>query len=92
MDYSATSENPELWYFSDTPNRGSGIRYDGIWKSYKTGKTKPVIWAKDIFRFANDILKDFSVGEREVEINPIYRNLGWDDYWENMEWWVDTKS
>jgi hypothetical protein len=93
MDYSSNSaDGPQLWYFSDTPNRGSGIRYDGIWKSHKTGKTKSVIWAKDIFRFANDILKDFSVGEREVEINPIYRNLGWDDYWENMEWWSDTKS
>lgn len=90
MDYSLNENHePQLWYFSETPNRGSGIRFIGNWQSYKSGKTKPVIWAKDLFRFANDILKDFSIGEREVEINEAYRKLGWDNYWENEEWWAE---
>jgi hypothetical protein len=91
MDFATYDKAPlELWYYSETPNRGSGIRYDGQWTSYKTGKTKPLIWAKDIFRFANDILEDFAMGERDVEINAKYRKLGWDNYWANEEWWMDS--
>lgn len=93
MDFGAYDKAPiELWYFSETPNKGSGIRYDGTWTSYKTGKSKPVIWSKDLFRFANDILKDFSIGERDVEINEKYRKLGWDNFWENDEWWAESKK
>jgi hypothetical protein len=91
MDFATYDKAPvELWYFSETPNQGSGIRYDGTWTSYKTNKSKPIIWAKDLFRFANDILEDFAMGERDVEINAKYRNLGWDNYWANEEWWNDS--
>lgn len=93
MDFGAYDKAPiELWYFSETPNKGSGIRYDGTWTSYKTGKSKPVIWSKDLFRFANDILEEFSIGERDVEINEKYRKLGWDNFWENEEWWAQSKK
>jgi hypothetical protein len=93
MDFGAYDKAPiELWYFSETPNKGSGIRYDGTWTSYKTGKSKPVIWSKDLFRFANDILEEFSIGERDVEINEKYRKLGWDNFWENDEWWAESKK
>jgi len=93
MDFGSYDKAPiELWYFSETPNQGSGIRYDGIWTSYKTGKSKPVIWSKDLFRFANDILEEFSIGERDVEINEKYRKLGWDNFWENEEWWAESKK
>ena len=93
MDFGAYDKAPiELWYFSETPNQGSGIRYDGTWTSYKTGKSKPVIWSKDLFRFANDILEEFSIGERDVEINEKYRKLGWDNFWENEEWWAESKK
>lgn len=82
----------ELWYFSpETPAKGSGLKYEGTWTSYKKDKTKPVVWASDFFQFANTILKDFSIGERDVEINQAYRHLGWDNFWENEEWWVDAK-
>jgi len=48
-----------------------------------------VLASQDLFIFANDILEDFSFGEREIEINKKYRALGWDNYWENEEWWND---
>jgi len=73
-----TKRRSNIWFFSTTPNRGGGIRYDGTWTSYETGESKPVIWSKDLFRFANDILEEFSIGERDVEINEKYRSLGWD--------------
>jgi len=83
----------DLWYYSqNAPAQGSGFKFDGNWRNYKTNQTKPVVWAKDLFIFANDILTDFSIGERDVEINKKYRHLGWDNYWENDEWWHDTPT
>ncbi len=86
-------ENPmSLWFFSDdSPAQGSGYRFDGTWASYvKKDMVRPVIWARDIFRFGNDILKDFSYGERDIEINPKYRELGWDNFWDAEEWWNES--
>lgn len=78
----------ELWYFStNAPAQASGFKFEGSWTNYKHTMTKPVVWAKDLFAFANNILTDFAIGEREVEINKKYRHLGWDNYWENDEWW-----
>lgn len=79
----------ELWFFSPgTPSEGSGYRFDGTWTSYRNPQlNKPVIWSRDLFRFANDILEEFSYGERDIEINPKYRHLGWDTFWDGNEWW-----
>ncbi|MFN8345041.1 MAG: hypothetical protein U0X91_08555 [Spirosomataceae bacterium] len=83
----------ELWYFSpNAPAQAGGFKFDGTWTNYKKTLTKPVVWAKDLFMFANNILTDFSIGEREVEINKKYRHLGWDNYWENEEWWHDNSA
>jgi hypothetical protein len=90
------TEKPELWFYSAgmyaTDGRGTpGYRLDGTWTSFKNpNMVKPVIWARDLFSFANDILKDFAMGERDVEISPQYRDLGWADFWENEEWWNET--
>jgi hypothetical protein len=82
----------QLWFYSpESKAQGGGFKFDGNWTSYKTGSQKHIVWAKDIFNFADSILEEFSIGEREVEINPKYRHLGWDKYWENDEWWSDAK-
>ncbi len=94
-DFSTTTDRGlELWFFSDgTPAQGSGYRFDGNWTSYKNAaQTKPVIWSRDLFRFANNILEEFSYGEREIEINPKYRQYGWDNFWEGDEWWSETPN
>lgn len=94
MDFATKVDGTsELWFFSpESSALGSGIKYDGAWTSYKKDMTKPVVWATDFFQFANTILKDFSIGEREVEISKEYRHLGWDNFWDNDEWWVDAKE
>jgi hypothetical protein len=94
MDFLVRDDNSlDLWYFSpQTQSKASGFRFMGEWQSYKTKAVKPVIWAKDLFIFANEIIKDFSIGDRDIEINPKYRHLGWDNYWEMDEWWLDAKS
>ncbi len=88
----ANTATKDLWFFSDdAPASGSGYRFDGTWASYvKKDMVKPVIWSRDLFRFANGVLKDFSYGERDIEINPAYRALGWDNYWDAEEWWTDN--
>ncbi len=81
----------QAWYYSyQTPTKGAGYVFEGNWSSY-TQKiaAKPVFFARDFFMVANDILAEFSYGEREVEINPKYRHLGWDNFWEGEEWWTE---
>jgi hypothetical protein len=82
------------WYYSENlPSHGAGLRYDGKWTNYSDpNDAKNVVWASDFFRFANEILKDFSYGEREVEINEKYRNLGWQTLWDGEEWWQDAEK
>jgi hypothetical protein len=94
MDFShAASGIQDVWYFSpDTPASGGGFISAGVWNLYGDPKTKPYVFGKDFFMFANDILKDFSYGERDVEINQKYLHLGWDQWWENGEWWADGKK
>jgi hypothetical protein len=86
------SELNGFWFYSENlPSKGAGCRFDGIWTSKSGDKTTPFIWAEDIFRFGNEILADFSYGEREVIINKKYRSLGWDEYLYNEEeWWNET--
>lgn len=93
MDFLVRNDNSiDLWYFSpQTQSKASGFRFIGEWQSYQIKAVKPVIWAKDLFSFANEIIKNFSIGERDIEINPKYRHLGWDNYWEMDEWWHDAK-
>lgn len=93
MDIGVSQDRePSLWFFSKgTPANGCGYRFDGTWTSFtKPDLKRSVIWSRDLFSFANDILSEFSYGERDVEINPKYRNLGWDTFWEGEEWWHGT--
>jgi hypothetical protein len=95
LDFSVNDKGEaESWYFStDTPTKAAGYVFDGNWGSYKNKTTtKPVLFARDLFAIANDILTDFSYGEREVEINKKYRHLGWDNFWDGKEWWVETPA
>lgn len=70
--------------------RGAGFLFDGNWTSYKNNTVKPLLMAHDVFMFGNDILTHFSYGEREIEIDPKYKALGWDNYWENDEWYNES--
>lgn len=65
---------------------------EGTWTSYVTGQEKPLVCVSDIFSFGGSVLKNFDVGERGPEINPKYARLGWNEVWENDEWWVEADS
>ena len=76
-----------------TFSRHSGLKYEGTWTSARTHRVCSVVWVEDIFSYSyeQNVLTDFNVGERGPEINPKYARLGWNDYWENKEWWADSK-
>ncbi len=91
MDFNVDGEGGlSLDYFLKTPTRHGGFVFEGEWRSYQTGNPKPVLWADSFFAVANNVLKDFDLGEREVDINPKYRHLGWDTFWTDEEWWNEA--
>jgi hypothetical protein len=91
MDLSVSREGDlSFEYFLKTPTRFAGFLFEGEWRSYQTGNTKPVLWADNFFAVAQGVLKNFNIGERDVEINPAYRHLGWDTYWSDEEWWNEA--
>ncbi len=62
-----------------------GTRYN-----VTTRQTKKFVVADNVFTAAPDALKDFGIGDRGGEINPKYAHLGWNEKWENDEWWADS--
>ncbi len=91
MDFTIDQEGDLSFdYFFNTPTRHGGFLFEGEWRSYQTGKTKPVLWADNFFAVAQGVLENFNIGERDVEINPKYRHLGWDTYWSDEEWWNEA--
>ena len=74
----------------NTPARGQGLLLKGKWTSNRTKRQKELLLARDVFQIAPDVLEHFDISERGSEINPKYARLGWDDYWENREWWADS--
>jgi hypothetical protein len=91
MDFNVDQQGDlSLDYFLNTPARHGGFLFEGQWRSYQTGKTKPVLWTDNFFAVAGGVLKDFNIGERDVEINPQYRHLGWDTFWSDEEWWNEA--
>lgn len=76
------------------PSKGGNITYAGTWTDNKTHRTQPVVWVEDIIGYGNQhkMLADFGFVERHPYFNPKYARLGWNNYWSNEEWWVDSKQ
>ncbi|MCA8829919.1 hypothetical protein LF252_04710 [Hymenobacter sp. BT728] len=72
--------------------RGADLLFDGSWTANRSGQKKPFLLVENVAGFAEHVLKEFEVGERDVVINPKYAKLGWDTYWENDEWWIGSAS
>ncbi|WP_046246785.1 hypothetical protein [Hymenobacter terrenus] len=72
------------------PARGCGLLLRGSRLNKTTKQVKKFVVATDVFAAAPDIYKDFAVGDRGGEINPKYAKLGWNEAWENEEWWADS--
>lgn len=72
------------------PTRGGQLIVRGNRRNVSTGEIKSFLVSPDLSAIASDIFKDFMLDERMGEINPKYAKLGWNEYWRNEEWWVDS--
>ena len=72
------------------PTRGSGLLLKGNRRNISTGQIKSFTVAPSVATVAPDVFKDFMLDERMGEINPKYAKLGWNEYWNNDEWWADS--
>ena len=72
------------------PAGGSSLLMRGARRNMSTRQVKQFVVADDVFAAAPEVLKDFGIGERGYEINPKYNKLGWNELWENDEWWADS--
>jgi hypothetical protein len=71
------------------PARGCGMVLRGHWVA-ATGRREPMVVAKDLFAISSEVFPDFGIGDRGTEVNPKYAHLGWNEAWENEEWWADS--
>ena len=73
-----------------TPANGSAMLLRGSRRNLTTRQVKSFVVAADVFAAAPEVYKDFGVGDRGGEINPKYAKLGWNELWQNDEWWADS--
>ena len=72
------------------PANGSAMLLHGSRRNLTTREVKTFVVADDVFAAAPEVYKDFGVGDRGGQINPKYAKLGWNELWENDEWWADS--
>lgn len=72
------------------PTRGCGLLLRGNRLNVSTGQVKSFTVAPWVSAVAVDVFKDFMLDERMGEINPKYARLGWNEFWNNDEWWADS--
>ncbi|GAB3857744.1 hypothetical protein GCM10028822_31960 [Hymenobacter terrigena] len=70
--------------------KGWRMYFDGEWTSSLTGSRKKLLASASIEGIGSTVFSDFNVGERSFSINPKYAKLGWNELWENEEWWADS--
>lgn len=71
------------------PARGCGMVLRGHWVA-ANGKQEHMLVAKDLFAISSEVFPDFGIGDRGTEINLKYAHLGWNEAWENDEWWAES--
>ncbi|GAB3658212.1 hypothetical protein GCM10027594_29700 [Hymenobacter agri] len=76
----------------DMPANGSEVLVHGSRRNLTTREVKKFVVAADVFAAAPEVYKDFGIGDRGGEINPKYAKLGWNELWENDEWWADSPN
>jgi len=78
---------------SKTLTQGGEVKYAGTWTSNTTKRVVPVTWVGDFLGYRGPQgFSDFNIGDRGISINPKYAHLGWNNFWENDEWWADTSK
>jgi hypothetical protein len=75
---------------AQAPSKGGALLLQGTWRNAGATQARSFAVCRDVFFIANDLIKDFGIGDRGGEVNPKYTKLGWATYWENDEWWATS--
>ena len=72
------------------PTHGAGLVFRGSHVSNQTGRRKSVAFSTDYSMVVPAALAKLGLGDRSEEINPNLARLGWNEAWENDEWWAKS--
>jgi hypothetical protein len=72
------------------PTLGSGLIFRGYHVSNQTGLRKSVAFSRDYSMVVPESLAKLGLGARSEEVNPNLAKLGWNENWENEEWWAKS--
>jgi hypothetical protein len=75
---------------SANPTKGCGLLFRGTQVSNRTGQRHSVAFANYYGAVVPQALAKLHLGDRSEEINPNMAKLGWNEAWENDEWWATT--
>ena len=72
------------------PTKGCGLLFRGSQVSNTTGQHQPVAFANFYGAVVPQALQKLGLGDRSEEINPNLVRFGWNEAWENDEWWAKS--
>ncbi|GAA4050348.1 hypothetical protein GCM10022409_41420 [Hymenobacter glaciei] len=70
------------------PSKGSGLLFQGVWRDNKTGQIKAASWSSDFSVIIPETLEKMGLGSRGDTIYPELAKYGWNELYENNEWWA----
>ncbi|MGY3090989.1 hypothetical protein ACVWYF_004053 [Hymenobacter sp. UYAg731] len=72
------------------PTKGCGLLFRGSHVSNITGQHRPVAFANFYGAVVPQALEKLGLGDRVDAVNPHMARLGWNEAWENDEWWAKS--
>ena len=72
----------------DNPTKGSGLLFRGVWRDNRTGQQKPASWSSNFLVIVPQALEKIGLGSRGDTVYPELAKYGWNEWYENDEWWA----
>jgi hypothetical protein len=72
----------------DNPTKGSGLLFQGTWRDNHTGRQEPAAWSSNFLVIVPGALEKIGLGSRGDTVYPELAKFGWNEWYENDEWWA----
>ena len=83
----------DIYGTSYNPTGGGGVLFRGDWTDNLTGRRRPAAWAANLEAVApQPVMEEQQAGGRVGDVDPILARLGWNEFWENDEWWAKSSK